>query len=197
MVTASEALQRLREGNHRYVHDLSRSMLSTAARRRELLAGQHPFAIVLGCSDSRVPVETVFDQGLGDLFVVRVAGNVVSQSAVGSVEFAAGRFGTKLVVVMGHSMCGAIQSTLDGLTASTDDMSPDLASIVDRIRPVVEPLLATDLRADRKALVAEAVRRNVRASASHLRQVLAHDGLVVVGAEYSLETGAVDFFDRA
>jgi carbonic anhydrase len=172
-------------------------------RRSELTAGQEPFAIVLGCSDSRVPAEIVFDQGLGDLFVIRVAGNIVASSQVGSVEFAAERFGTRLVVVLGHSRCGAILATLEELQQPTGHRSRNLRSIVDRIRPSVEPLLATELRHDPDALIRQAVRANIRASANQLRhgseileQLVRNTGLLVVGAEYSLETGVVDFFDR-
>jgi carbonic anhydrase len=165
-------------------------------------AGQEPFAIVLGCSDSRVPAEIVFDQGLGDLFVIRVAGNIVASSQVGSVEFAAGRYGTRLVVVLGHSQCGAVLATLEDLQQRTGHQSANLRSIVDRIRPSVEALLATDFRHDPEALVREAVRANIRASVNHLRhgseileRAIENEGLLVVGAEYSLETGVVDFFD--
>jgi carbonic anhydrase len=159
-------------------------------------------AIVLGCSDSRVPAELVFDQGLGDLFVIRVAGNIVAPSQVGSVEFAADRFHTRLVVVLGHSKCGAILATLDELRRRTEDQSRNLRSIVDRIRPSVAGLLHTDLVHDPDALVREAVRANIRFSADHLRhgselleQLIQSSGLVVVGAEYCLDSGVVDFFD--
>ena len=164
--------------------------------------GQEPFAIILGCSDSRVPAEIVFDQGLGDLFVIRVAGNIVASSQVGSVEFAAARFGTRLVVVLGHSRCGAILATLEEMQLATGSQSRNLRSIVDRIRPSVEALLATDLRHNPAALVEHAVRANIRASANHLRhgsevleELIQRNQLLVVGAEYSLETGTVDFFD--
>jgi carbonic anhydrase len=167
-----------------------------------LAAGQEPFAIILGCSDSRVPAEIVFDQGLGDLFVIRVAGNIVASSQVGSVEFAAERFGTRLVVVLGHSRCGAVLATLEELRRPTENQSRNLRSIVDRIRPSVGALLATELRHDPDALVRHAVRANVCVSANHLRhgsevleQLIQRDGLLVVGAEYSLETGVVGFFD--
>ena len=208
MISARDALERLREGNRRFAADL-RSVLHVMTdmydrlrRRRELASGQEPFAIILGCSDSRVPAEIVFDQGLGDLFVIRVAGNVVAPSQVGSVEFAAERFGTKLVVVLGHSSCGAILATLEELRRPSADQSRNLRSIVDRIRPSVEPLLASPLEGDPDGLVERAVRSNIRVSASHLRhgselleQLIQKDGLLVVGAEYSLETGLVDFFD--
>ena len=203
MVSAKEALARLREGNRRFASNArSPEPLGTHTRRADLLAGQEPFAIVLGCSDSRVPAELVFDQGLGDLFVIRVAGNIVAPSQVGSVEFGATRFGTRLVVVLGHSQCGAILATLEELSRATENQSPNLRSIVDRVRPSVEALLATSLRDDQTALVEEAVRANVRASVDHLRhgssileRLIEEEGLLVVGAEYSLETGTVTFFD--
>jgi len=203
MIDADEALERLREGNRRFVSDApGRHADVGRARPGELADGQEPFAIVLGCSDSRVPAEIVFDQGLGDLFVIRVAGNIVAPSQVGSVEFAAAQFGTRLVVVLGHSMCGAVIATLDELGRPSENQSPNLRSIVDRVRPSVEPLLATELRRDRDALVREAVRANIRASVSQLRQgspileqLMREEGLQVVGAEYSLATGLVDFFE--
>ena len=202
MIPAREALQRLRDGNLRFAANVRGADVATSARRPELTNEQHPFAIILGCSDSRVPAEIVFDQGLGDLFVIRVAGNIVAASQVGSVEFAAARFGTRLVVVLGHSQCGAIQATLEELQQPTANQSRNLRSIVDRVRPSVATLLATDLRHDPAALVQQAVRANIRASANHLRNgsdilesLIQSNGLVVVGAEYSLETGIVDFFD--
>lgn len=203
MISASAALARLREGNRRFVADTrSSDMLTSQARRNELAAGQEPFAIILGCSDSRVPAEIIFDQGLGDLFSIRVAGNIVASSQVGSVEFAAARFSTRLVVVLGHSQCGAILATLEELQQQTEHQSRNLRSIVDRIRPSVEALLATDLRDDPESLVREAVRANIHVSVNHLRhgseileQMIQRDELLVVGAEYSLETGVVDFFE--
>jgi carbonic anhydrase len=203
MVPAREALERLLEGNRRFV-DETRIIdaLANAKRRNALATGQTPFAVILGCSDSRVPVEIIFDQGLGDLFVIRVAGNIVAPSQVGSVEFAAERFGTRLVVVLGHSSCGAIDATLQELQRPSTHQSRNLFSIVDRIRPGVEGLLATELRHDPDALLHQAVRANIRASANQLRhgsevieQLIRNEGLLVVGAEYSLETGVVDFFD--
>jgi carbonic anhydrase len=202
MVSGREGLERLREGNRRFVAGIRRSGLLTSGMRRvELAAGQQPFAIVLGCSDSRVPAEIVFDQGLGDLFVIRVAGNIVAPSQVGSVEFAAARYATRLVVVLGHSECGAILATLEALQQPASQ-SQNLRSIVDRVRPSVEALLATDLRHDPDALVRQAVRANIRASTNHLRHgsavleaLIEREGLIVVGAEYSLESGVVEFFD--
>ena len=203
MTTALEALKRLQEGNRRFVTELQNySGLISQARRAELVAGQAPSAIILGCSDSRVPAEIIFDQGLGDLFVIRVAGNIVAPSLVGSVEFAAERFGTRLVVVLGHSMCGAVVATLEELERPTESRSPNLWAIVDRIRPSVAELLQTELRHNREELIQRAVRANIRASANHLRngsqvleQLIQQAGLLVVGAEYCLETGKVDFFD--
>jgi len=203
MISAPEALQRLREGNRRFAAgEAATYAFASQERRSELADGQAPFAIVLGCSDSRVPAEIVFGQGLGDLFVIRVAGNVVAPSQVGSVEFAAERFGTPLVVVLGHSRCGAVLATLEQIVRPTQDQSRNLRSIVNRVRPSVEPLLATELGRDRDALVERAVRANVSVSASHLRHgsevlegLVQRGRLLVVGAEYSLETGVVDFFD--
>lgn len=203
MIPASEALQRLREGNARFVAGESlRDKMSGESRRRQLTEQQTPFAVILGCSDSRVPVEIVFDQGLGDLFVIRVAGNIIAPSLVGSVEFAAEKFGTRLVIVLGHSQCGAVQATLQELQRPRQLQSPNLLSIVERVRPAIEELTLTDLRNDPEALMCHAVRANIRASASHLRhgsalieRLIQDDGLLVVGAEYSLETGTVDFFE--
>lgn len=203
MVSAHDALERLKEGNRRFVSGVrSLDALLAPMRRAEFIAGQKPFAVILGCSDSRVPVEMVFDQGVGDLFVIRVAGNIVAPSQVGSVEFAAQQFGTRLVVVLGHTRCGAIQATLEALQRPAEGQSLNLLSIVARIRPSVEALLDTDLRRDADALARQAVRANVRVSASHLRhgsemleKMIREDGLLVVGAEYSLETGTVEFFD--
>lgn len=203
MIPAHEALKRLREGNRRFAADLrSLDTLLSHARRADLTSGQEPFAIILGCSDSRVPAEIVFDQGLGDLFVVRVAGNIVAPSQVGSVEFAAAQFGTRLVVVLGHSRCGAVSATIEELKRPSASQSRNLRSIVERVRPAVEGLMATELADDPETLLDHAVRANVRASADHLRhgseileQLIRDEGLLVVGAEYSLETGEVDFFD--
>ena len=203
MVSAHEALQRLRDGNRRFADNASSSnAVISHDRRAEIAAGQQPFAIILGCSDSRVPAEIVFDQGLGDLFVIRVAGNIVAPSQVGSVEFAAARYSTRLVIVLGHSQCGAILATIEELQAPSESRSRNLDAIVDRVRPSVEALLATELRNQPDALVREAVRANIRASVNHLRhgskvleELIQKEGLLVVGAEYSLETGVVEFFD--
>jgi carbonic anhydrase len=203
MVSGREALDRLREGNARFASNVrGPDTIVSHTRRPELPSEQEPMAIIFGCSDARVPAELVFDQGLGDLFVIRVAGNIVAPSLVGSVEFAAAKFGTRLVVVLGHSRCGAVTATLEELQRPSENQSRNLQSIVDRIRPSVEGLLATDLKHDHAALIEQAVRLNIRASADHLRhgsevleQLIRDEGLLIVGAEYSLKTGEVDFFD--
>jgi len=201
-VSGTEALERLRAGNARFVSGEGvREVYPSPSRRAELAETQEPFAIILGCSDSRVPAEIVFDQGLGDLFVIRVAGNIVAPSQVGSVEFAAARFGTRLVVVLGHSECGAIAATLEELQQPGSSQSRNLRSIVDRIRPSVEEMMKTELRNDLGTLVEHAVRANVDVSVNHLRhgsaileELTQTNDLLIVGAEYSLTTGEVEFF---
>lgn len=196
-----EALARLRAGNARFVQNVrSVEAFASQHRREELVAGQAPFAVILSCSDSRVPSEMVFDCGLGDLFVVRVAGNIVAPSIVGSIEFAAVTFGTELVLVMGHSRCGAISATLDALSGGTSTPSENLRDIVERIAPSITELVRIGGEPD--AVKRACTRANVRASASHLRRGsrvledrIADGRLMVVGAEYALETGEVDFFD--
>ena len=203
MLSARDALARLKEGNRRFTATVSTPDDGTNGLCRPVLtATQDPIAVIFGCSDARVPAEIIFDQGLGDLFVIRVAGNVMAPSLVGSVEFSAAKFGTRLVVVMGHTECGAIAATVDELQRPGETQSRNLRAIVDRIRPSVEPLFQTELAKDLDALRARAVRANIRASANHLRhgsqlleQLIQEDGLLVVGAEYSLATGKVDFFD--
>jgi carbonic anhydrase len=203
MIPAPESLDRLREGNRRFVLGKQNPGAVAAPRQlAHLVDGQQPFAVVLGCSDSRVPVEIVFDQGLGDLFVIRNAGNIVAPSVVGSVEFAVDRFETRLVVVMGHSRCGAVGATIEALQSRSSPESPNVNSIVERIRPAVLELMSTPLRGDPSALYHHAVRANVRASANQLRhgsaileRMISDGSLMIVGAEYSLETGIVDFFD--
>jgi carbonic anhydrase len=203
LISAREALARLQEGNHRFASHVSGSEeVLGQTKRAELTKTQEPFAIILGCSDARVPAEIVFDQGLGDLFVIRVAGNIVAPSQVGSVEFAADRFGTRLVAVVGHSECGAILATLEAMRSPSGTQSSNLRSIVDRVRPSITALMDTEIARDEKKLVRHAVRANIRASVNHLRHgsqllenLILRDGLMVVGGEYSLETGVVDFFD--
>ncbi len=200
MISANEALERLRAGNERFVTDSCTSTLVNAQRRCETVGGQDPFAIILGCSDSRVPAEIIFDQGLGDLFVIRVAGNVVAPSQIGSIEYAVECFGTPLVVVLGHSHCGAVTATLEQLQHPQEVRSRNLFSIVDRIRPSVETLLETDLRDQPEALLHFSVRANIRTSVNQLRRgspilerLVGNETLSIVGASYSLETGEVEF----
>ena len=199
MISTEEALNRLRKGNKRFVSDSSifNNALSHKSRRHSLAEDQDPFAIILGCSDSRVPSEIIFDQGLGDLFVVRVAGNIVAPSQIGSIELAVERFGARLVVVMGHSRCGAIQATLDSLRCPSENQSKNLRSIVDRIRPSLELL---DIDQDPETILQQAVRANIHSSVSQLQQEsrvleqLVREGdLLILGAEYSLDTGIVNF----
>jgi carbonic anhydrase len=203
-LTAEQALQRLREGNGRFLQNVrSLDVASGQKARASLVAGQNPFAIILSCSDSRVPSELVFDQGLGDLFVIRVAGNVVAPSLVGSVEFAAATFGTRLVLVMGHSRCGAITATLNLIQHRVGVASENIRDIVDRCRPAVESVVhAAGPGVEPERLMHEAVRANVRQSCAHLRhgsrlleRLIQEEGMRIVGAEYSLETGQVDFFE--
>lgn len=195
-----EALARLVEGNLRF--RTTGGVSSRGFRDAPPSAPQRPFAIVLGCSDSRTPVEILFDQGFGDLFVVRVAGNIVAPSIVGSIEFAAAQFGTRLIVVMGHTGCGAVTATVDAIETGLGPKSKNIGAITDRIAPHIEPLVRQgDSNHDR--LIHHAVRANVLASVDHLRhgsrileELVLNGQVAVVGAEYELETGTVDFFER-
>jgi carbonic anhydrase len=201
MITASEAINRLKEGNQRFVSgERSIDTIVKHIQNVNFVERQAPFAVVLGCSDSRVPAEIVFDQGLGDLFVIRVAGNIVAPSQVGSVEFAVEQFGTQLVVVLGHTMCGAVKAAIDELERPSEETSTGVLSIVNRIRPAVEPLFETELRNDPNKLLESSIRANTLAATNHLMhgsqmlENLVHQGrLEIVGAEYSLETGYVSF----
>jgi carbonic anhydrase len=202
MTTPRESFRRLRDGNRRFVANLRHpeNLHYTASERAALARSQEPHAIVLGCSDSRAPAELIFDQGLGDLFVIRVAGNIVAPSQIGSVEFAAARFETRLVVVLGHSSCGAVTASLEHLRRGSPNPSPNIRFIVSRVGKAIAPLLETGF--DDPDLLEKAIRANVRAAANKLRQgsavlhrLIRNDGLVIVGAEYSIETGEVDFFD--
>jgi carbonic anhydrase len=203
MITASDALRRLKEGNQRFVSGVrSIETILKQNQRADFVQGQAPFAIILGCSDSRVPAEIIFDQGLGDLFVIRVAGNIVAPSQVGSVEFAADRFGTPLVVVLGHTRCGAVMATIEELQRPSNNESSNVLSIVNRIRPAVEPLFATELRNDPHRLLESAIQSNILAATSQLmhgsqmlESLVQKGNLIIVGAEYSLQTGEVNFFE--
>jgi carbonic anhydrase len=203
MITAEHALERLKLGNRSFLSGEQPVIAVDANKRSELLQAQTPFAIILGCSDSRVPAELVFGQGLGDLFVIRVAGNIVAPSQIGSIEFAAEQFGTRLVVVLGHSFCGAVQATLEQLRRPTESRSPNLHAIVDRIRPGLEPLLAKAGNTALEQLLPDAVRANIDTSVAALRHgstilegLIDNGGLRIVGAEYCLESGEVEFFDQ-
>ena len=203
MISAVDALERLREGNRRFVSDeVEHDTVVNRAHQADMASGQSPFAIVLACSDSRVPTELIFDQGIGDLFVIRVAGNIVAPSQIGSIEYAAKQFGTRLVIVLGHSNCGAVIATLDELALKESHRSPNLRAIVDRVRPAVEPLLEHhgDLTDDE--FLEKAVRANVKTSVDRLQHgsliiedLIAKDELRVIGAEYSIEKGTIEFLD--
>ncbi len=202
MITATQALEKLVDGNRRFVKgEIDADSQARRAHQPGQSGGQAPFAIILACSDSRVPVEMVFDAGFGDLFVIRVAGNIVAPSQVGSIEFAAEKFGCPLVIVLGHTHCGAVAAALDELTLKESHRSPNLRSIVDRVRPAVEPVLKAHGGRASEAALRESVRSNVRASVerlSHgsliLEKLIEAGELTVVGAEYSIETGEVEFF---
>ena len=199
---ADQALARLREGNRRFVdHVISLEALLSHARRDEHARAQRPFAVVLGCSDSRAPAEFVFDQGLGDLFVIRVAGNIAAPSQVSSIEFAVEQFQTKLVVVLGHSNCGAVRATLAHCMAPAET-SPALHAIVDRIAPGIAPVLAGS-GGEADACMPQAIRANVmatignlRSQSDYLRYAELQGGLRIVGADYDLGNGFVDFFEN-
>jgi carbonic anhydrase len=195
------ALQRLINGNRRF-RDEKASSMARAWSSELARAQQRPFAIVLGCSDSRTPIEIIFDEGFGALFVVRIAGNIVAPSVVGSIEFAASQFGTRLVVVMGHTRCGAVGATLEAIQTGNAPASQNQRAITERIRPHIESLLRVPTNATPEQLARKAVRANVRASADHLRhstaqleELVMKGRIAIVGAEYELETGTVHFFD--
>lgn len=203
MIDANEALRRLKQGNATFASEDQTRLEIDSEHRIELAREQEPFAIILGCSDSRVPVELIFHQGLGELFVIRVAGNIVAPSQIGSIEFAAEQFGTRLVVVLGHSRCGAVTASLDQLQRPSENRSPNLQSIVKRISPSVEPLLLLSHWNSDDELLQAAVRANIDASVEQLRHgseilenLIANDGLKIVGAEYDLDTGVINFFDE-
>ncbi len=203
MSIGQQALEQLKQGNLRYIDSLKQGSFSVSSPK--LVAEQNPVAIILGCSDARVPVEMVFDQGLGNLFVIRVAGNVVAPSQIGSIEFAVEKFATRLVVVLGHSHCGAVTACVEALVNPAQNYSPNLQSIVDRISPSVHNLheLATanghDINVNE--LIGRSIRANVDMSVSQLKHgsriledMVRTGELLIVGAEYNLQTGKVDFF---
>lgn len=196
-----EGIRRLLEGNRRFLEQ--RAVEGARVFRPELAEqGQRPFAVVLGCSDSRTPVEILFDQGFGDLFVVRLAGHVVAPSVVGSIEFAVEQFGTRLVVVMGHTRCGAIAASVKALRSGDDPESRNLRAITDRIAPNLRGYLRAASGRPEEEVLRESMRLNVQASCDNLRHAsrlledLVSAGRVqVVGAEYELETGRVNLLD--
>lgn len=203
MISPLDALQRLRDGNRRFVNDeVSEEALASREHTAGAATPQNPFAIILACSDSRVPTELIFDQGIGDLFVIRVAGNIVAPSQIGSIEFAAQQFRTRLVVVLGHSNCGAITATLNELAKQASVRSPNLRAIVDRVRPALEPVISADSDFSDLTFINSCVRANVRASVEKLKhgslileKLIENGDLLVVGAKYSIETGNIEFFD--
>ncbi|QRO13416.1 carbonic anhydrase [Moraxella osloensis] len=203
--TAEQALEMLKQGNARFVENVQNPQ-STLLASNALTHVHEPFAIILGCSDARVPAEIVFDQGLGDLFVIRVAGNVVAPSQIGSVEFAAEKFGTKLVVVLGHSHCGAVTACVETLINPDQQFSPNLRSIVDRIRPSVynlhEIYTANGQDIDAQELINRGIKANVRMSVTQLKHgsriledAVNNGSLIIVGAVYDLDTGKVTFIE--
>ena len=203
--TAEQALEMLKQGNARFVENVQNPQ-STLLASNALTHVHEPFAIILGCSDARVPAEIVFDQGLGDLFVIRVAGNVVAPSQIGSVEFAAEKFGTKLVVVLGHSHCGAVTACVETLINPDQQFSPNLRSIVDRIRPSVynlhEIYTANGQDIDAQELINRGIKANVRMSVTQIKHgsriledAVNNGSLIIVGAVYDLDTGKVTFIE--
>ena len=203
MISADKALRKLKEGNRRFVGVTStKGVLETFVDHIRVVREQTPFAIILGCSDSRVPAELVFHCGLGELFVIRVAGNLVAPSQIGSIEYACQQFDTELVVVMGHSNCGAIQVTVDALLSEDRPVSPNLKSIVERIAPAAAPVVSNHGDASHDELISLAVSANIKHSVRRLsekskilRNLVKAGRLKIVGAEYSLDTGEVVFFD--
>lgn len=202
MISADKALQKLQDGNKRFVAGIRGNQKAHIASIPNNKDRQNPFAIILGCSDSRVPAEIVFDQGMGDLFVIRVAGNIVAPSQLGSIEFAVENFGTQLVIVLGHSSCGAVSATMNDIKHPGIQAYSNVFSIVDRIRPVVEPLFHTELIHNDEELLEAAIRANILASTQQLKHdsplletYIQKNKLKIVSAEYSISSGEVDFFD--
>ena len=187
------ALSRLLEGNRRFLDAAPSHPHQDVSRRALLAGGQEPFAIILCCSDSRVPPEVVFDQGLGDLFVVRVAGNVADEIGLASIEYAAEHLGVRLVMVLGHERCGAVTAAVKG-----GQLPGHLPALMDALRPAVAA--ARPVRGD---LVEGAIIANVELTAEQLRasrpilaELVDRGELLVVGARYDLDTGLVEFLDE-
>ena len=200
-MNADKALKQLKDGNSRYIEaEINGAKIDRSVVQHEVILKQKPYAIILGCSDSRVPAEVIFDQGVGDLFIVRIAGNIVAPSQIGSIEFACQQFGTQLVVVLGHTGCGAISATIGSLLGDPGEISPNLAAIVDRISPAVQPIISDG--DDRDDILNKAIRANINYSAQQLesgseilRDLVKQKKLTIVGAEYSIESGRVEFLD--
>ena len=220
IVPPAEAMSRLKEGNGRYTsgkvqhpHESSeeRAYVATnsyenagmlflgmtaaeaAKRRAELTKSQHPFAIIVSCSDSRVPPEIVFDQGLGDLFVIRVAGNVIDDQSLGSIEYAVDHLAVRLIVVLGHQRCGAVKAAKETIAAK-GKAPAHIQSLVMAIQPAVEATVNGDLEATVKANVKDVVQA-LGSSTPILKPKVDSGELKVLGAYYSLDTGSVTFPD--
>jgi len=189
---ADQALAKLMAGNQRYVRHREQHPDESMARRKELESGQHPFAVILGCADSRVSPELLFDQGLGDLFVVRVAGNVVDDDIFGSIEYAVEHLGTKLIMVLGHEKCGAVSAAVEG-----GDAPGHLKALVAAIQPSVDATRSDPGDRIHNCVVAN-VRRvaaQIRESEPVLKEALEKRGLKVIAADYALETGKVNLLE--
>ena len=199
-VSADEAIRLLSAGNERFAAGKLQRPNSDLDRVRSTAKnGQAPFATVLSCADSRVPVETVFDRGVGDLFVVRVAGNVADPGTLGSMEYAAEHLGTPLIVVMGHSQCGAVKAAMDGA-----ELYGNLPTLIDSIRPAVRKARSEHREATAEQLLDASIAQNVRhqidaavIKSPQLRHMVLHGKVKIVGAVYDIETGRVEWLDDA
>ncbi len=194
IVPLAEAISRLKDGNARYTNSKQQHPRQSIKERAELTKSQHPFAIVIGCADSRVPPEIVFDQGLGDLFVLRVAGNVIDDHSLGSIEYAVDHLAVRLIVVLGHQSCGAVKAAKDTIAAKSEAPA-HIQSLVTAIQPAVEATLNGDLETTVKANVKNVVQA-LRSSTPVLKSKVDSGEVRVIGAYYSLDTGAVSFLDE-
>ncbi len=194
MISPAEAISKLKEGNGRYTSGNLQHPGQTAERRTELAKTQHPFAAIVSCSDSRVPPEIVFDQGLGDLFIVRVAGNVINDEGLGSIEYTVDHLGTRLILVLGHQRCGAVDAAKQTI-ASKGKAPGHIQSLVTAIKPAVEATTKDDLETTIKANVKNVVQA-LRSSTPILKAEVDSGKIQVVGGYYSLDTGAVTFLDE-
>jgi carbonic anhydrase len=193
-VAPADAVSKLKEGNGRYTSGNLDHPGQTPERRAELAKDQHPFAVILSCSDSRVPPEIVFDQGLGDLFVVRVAGNVIDDHGLGSIEYAVDHLGARLIVVLGHQSCGAVKAAKETIAAK-GKAPGHIQSLVTAIKPVVEATAKDDLETTVKANVKHVVQA-LRSSTPILKAKVDSGEVQVIGGYYSLDTGAVSLLDE-